>query len=283
MALKRPEVSVGLSPYLAAFAARFQVMLQYRAAALAGFATQCWWGAIKIMIYAAFFGAVTHGHTPITLPQAITYTWLAQAFFILTPWAGDPEVAAKVRSGAVGYDRVRPLDAYGWWYANTAAWLTARAIPRAGLMFALTGLTFPLVGLGAWSWRPPASAEAGALFAISILLVVLLSTSIVMLINLCVAQTLTDRGVNSLMPPLVIVLSGNLLPLPLFPDWARTALFLQPFAGVVDIPVRIYFGGLAGPLAWAGLGLQAFWTLGLIALGRAWMGSVMGRLQVQGG
>ena len=28
-------------PYLAAFRARFQLMLQYRAAALAGFATQC--------------------------------------------------------------------------------------------------------------------------------------------------------------------------------------------------------------------------------------------------
>jgi len=41
-------------PYLAAFRARFQLMLQYRTAALAGFATQCWWGGIKIMVLAAF-------------------------------------------------------------------------------------------------------------------------------------------------------------------------------------------------------------------------------------
>jgi len=273
----------GFGPYLAAFAARFQVMLQYRAAAFAGFVTQCWWGAIKITIYAAFFADAVRWRSPMTLSQAITYTWLAQAFFILTPWAGDPEVAAKVRTGAVGYDRLRPLDAYGWWYTNSAAWMTARAVPRAALMFGLTAVIFPLVGLRAWSWRPPADAEACALFAISVLLAVLLSSSVVMLINLCVASTLTDRGVNNLLPPLVIVLSGNLLPLPLFPDWARTALFLQPFAGVVDIPVRIYFGGLAGPLAWTGLGLQLFWTVILIAAGRFWMGSVMGRLQVQGG
>ena len=44
-------------PYVAAFSARFILMLQYRAAAIAGFATQCWWGAIKIMIYAAFYRA----------------------------------------------------------------------------------------------------------------------------------------------------------------------------------------------------------------------------------
>ena len=270
-----------LGPYLAAFAGRFQLMLQYRAAAVAGFVTQCWWGSIKVMIYAAFFHAA--GRAPITLPQAITYTWLAQAFFILTPWAGDPDVADKVRTGAVSYDRLRPLDAYGWWYANAAAWMTARAIPRAGLMFVLTGLIFPFAGLAAWSWRPPAGIEAGALFAVSLVLLVLLSSSIVMLINLCVAATLTDRGVNNFVPPLVIVFSGNLLPLQLFPDWARTALFLQPFAGVMDIPVRIYFGGLTGAAALAGLGLQLFWTIALIGAGWLWMGRVMGRLQVQGG
>ena len=45
-----------MRPYRAAFAARFQLMLQYRAAALAGFATQCWWGGLKVMIFAAFYG-----------------------------------------------------------------------------------------------------------------------------------------------------------------------------------------------------------------------------------
>ena len=44
-------------PYAAAFTSRFLLMLQYRAAALAGFATQCWWGGIKVMIYSAFFAA----------------------------------------------------------------------------------------------------------------------------------------------------------------------------------------------------------------------------------
>ena len=46
-------------PYLAAFAARFQLTLQYRTAAIAGFGTQCWWGVIKIMVLAAFFAGQT--------------------------------------------------------------------------------------------------------------------------------------------------------------------------------------------------------------------------------
>jgi len=101
-----------LRPYLAAFAVRFQLTLQYRAAALAGFGTQCWWGALKIMVLAAFFAGAARGQ-PMSLDHAITYTWLGQAFLIFLPWNADPEIAEMVRSGAVAYDRLRPIDTWG--------------------------------------------------------------------------------------------------------------------------------------------------------------------------
>ena len=278
-------MSADLRPYAAAFAARFQLMLQYRAAALAGFATQCWWGAIKVMVYAAFFAAspAAAANAPITLSQAITYTWLAQAFLTLSPWSGDPEISQAVRSGGVGYDRLRPLDTYTWWYVRAAAWMTARALPRAGLMLLTAGIALPLLGLEAWSWRPPADAIQAGLFAISMILVVLLSSAFVMLLNITAVATMDERGVNTLVASVLILLSGNLLPLSLFPDWAQTFLFLQPFAGLIDIPFRIYFGGLTGGDAFAGLGLQLFWTLVFLVIGRRWMSAQMQRLQMQGG
>src|SRR3954469_10120024 len=99
-------------PYVAAFSARFLLMLQYRAAALAGFLTQCWWGAIKIMVYAAFYRTSTGTtHPAITLAQVATYTWLNQGLLALMPWGCDPEVALAMRTGVVGYDRLRPVDA----------------------------------------------------------------------------------------------------------------------------------------------------------------------------
>ena len=278
-------MTADLRPYAAAFAARFQLMLQYRAAALAGFATQCWWGGIKVMVYAAFFAAspAAAANAPITLSQAITYTWLAQAFLTLAPWTGDPEISQAVRSGGVGYDRLRPLDTYTWWYVRAAAWMTARALPRAGLMLLTAGIALPLLGLEAWSWRPPADVVQAGLFAISMILVVLLSSAFVMLLNITAVATMDERGVNTLVASVLILLSGNLLPLSLFPDWAQTFLFLQPFAGFIDIPFRIYFGGLTGSDAFAGLGLQAFWTLIFLIIGRAWMSAQMQRLQMQGG
>ena len=270
-------------PYVAAFASRFLQMLQYRMAAYAGFATQCWWGGIKIMVLAAFYGGAVAADAPLSLAQAITYTWLAQGLLALLPWLGDPEVAHAVRSGAIAYDRLRPVDAYTLWFARSAGWIAARVLPRVALMLAFAGAALPLAGLGEWAWQPPAGIGAGGGFLVSALLALLLSTSLVMLLNIAAAAALNERGINALAAPIVIVFSGNLLPLSLLPDAWQTALLLQPLAGVMDIPARIYFGQLGGAQMLAGLGLQFFWFALLVALGHEAMGRTMRRLEVQGG
>lgn len=271
-------------PYLAAFSARFLLMLQYRAAAFAGFLTQCWWGGIKIMVYAAFYRASPAStHPAITLAQVATYTWLNQGLLALMPWGCDPEIALAVRTGVVTYDRLRPVDAYAYWYARAAAFMTSRAAPRAILMALLAGVGMPLLGFRELSWAPPSSAAQAALFALSLVLMVCLSSAFMMLLDIAVVVTLNDRWVSQSLNPLLVVLSGSLVPLALYPDWAQRALFLQPFAGIVDIPFRIYSGNLAGGLALLGLGLQLFWTVVLVTVGRLWMERVMRRLEVQGG
>lgn len=278
-------MTAALRPYLALFATRFQLMLQYRAAALAGFVTQCWFGGVRIMVYAAFYGAsaATAAQAPLSLAQVITYTWLSQGLLALSPWSPDPDVAAGVRSGGVSLDRLRPIDAYALWFVRSAAWMIARAVPRAGLMVLFAAIALPLLGLGDWALKPPPTAQAAALFAISVVLATLLSTAIMMLLNIIVAATLNDRGPQILITPLTIVLSGNLIPLSLYPDSFQTLLLIQPFAGVLDIPARLYVGAFSGSEAWAVLGLQAFWTVALAFFGRVWMEQVMGRLEVQGG
>ena len=136
-------------------------MLQYRAAAFAGFATQCWWGFIKVMVFAAFFHS-SLAHQPLSFAQAVTYTWLGQAFLALLPWSGDPEIAELVRSGNVSYERLRPLDTYFYWYVRAMAFMFARAAPRAAMMFALASLILPLIGFGAWRLRAAGHHRGGA-------------------------------------------------------------------------------------------------------------------------
>ncbi len=44
-----------MSAYLALFSARARVLFQYRSAAIAGAATQLFWGFMRIMIFQAFY------------------------------------------------------------------------------------------------------------------------------------------------------------------------------------------------------------------------------------
>jgi len=274
-------MNTALRPYQAVFRARFSLLMQYRAAALAGFGTQCWWGAIKIMVLAAFFRGA--GATPMTLRQAIDYIWLAQALLTLLPWSVDPDVARMVRSGDVGYDRLRPLDTYGFWYARAVARRTATPLLRAIPMVLTAGLLLPLLGLSEWALSPPAGWNAALLFAVSLVLVVALAAAVSTLMEIITVAALSERGVNMIMGGVVIVFSGNLIPLPLLPDWLQPFLQLQPFAGLLDTPLRIYSGLFSGSDAVIALGRQALWVMVLAAIGRAAMARVMARLQAQGG
>jgi ABC-2 type transport system permease protein len=257
-------------------------MLQYRAAALAGFATQCWFGIIRILIFAAFY-ADGAAKAPMSLQNAVTYTWLGQAFLAFLPWSADPDLAEMVRTGAVAYERLRPVDTYAWWYVRALAWSVARVAPRAGLMVAFASVLLPLVGLGRWGLPPPVTLPAAALFAASALGMVLLSAAITLMINIVLVATLTDRGANLLVAAFVNFFSGMVLPFAFFPDWVRPWLRAQPIAGLVDIPFSIYFGGLSGWSAVGAIALQFGWVAALVVLGRWWLDRAMRRLQVQGG
>lgn len=271
-----------LRPYIAVLASHFQLMLQYRAAAIAGFATQCWWGAIKIMVFAAYFASGA-GPQPMSLANAVTYIWLGQALLVLLPWGGDPEVAEMVRSGAVSYERLRPVDTHTFWFCRALSSMVARVLPRAALMVLTAGVFMPLVGLGKWGLPPPAGLAAGAWFGLSILSTLLLSSAIRVLLTIVVVASLTDRGVNTLATPMINIFSGSIIPIAFYPDWLVPFMRLQPLAGLADTPFRIYFGEVTGLDAAVAIALQLFWAATLVVLGRIWLGRTMQTLQVQGG
>jgi ABC-2 type transport system permease protein len=150
-------------------------------------------------------------------------------------------------------------------------------------MVLAAGIVLPLAGLGDWAWQPPSGVTAALLFVPAFALMTALGAAVLMLANIIVAASLNERGVNAVLGPLVIVFSGSLLPLDFYPDALRPFLHIQPLAGLVDIPFRIYFADLKGAAALQGLALQAGWTLALIGLGRLAMERMMRRLEMQGG
>ena len=271
-----------LRPYVAVLSARFRMLLQYRAAAFAGFSTQLYWGAIKLMILAAFL-ASNHAASPMSIAQIAAYVWLGQALLGLLPWNVDPELQEKMTTGAVAYELLRPLDLYGFWYARTVAMRTATAFLRMIPMVIVAAVVLPLVGLGEWALRPPPSVLSGVAFALSLVAMIALASAVTMLMHIALIWTLSGRGVNTVMTGVVIIGSGLVVPLPFFPQWAQGLLYWQPFRGLADTPFRIYSGHIDPQHAAFEIAVQMAWTVVIVGIGYALMMRARTRVVVQGG
>jgi ABC-2 type transport system permease protein len=263
-----------MSAYRAIISARFRMLLQYRAAALAGLGTQLVFGLIMVMVYGAFY-RMSSRPQPMTYAQVVAYVWLGQAMLGMLPWNMDPDVRQLIRTGNVVYELLRPLDLYAFWYSRALAMRTAPTLLRAVPMLVVAWL---LLGLG----RPSSVGSAIAWLAAT-LGSLLLGCAITVLMSICMLWTISGEGVFYLVATAATVLSGMVLPLPLFPEWAQSALALLPFRGLCDAPFRLYSGNIpAGGVAMV-LVHQLAWAIALVALGRWLLARGLRRLVVQGG
>ena len=263
-----------MTSYWAVLSAQFRSLLQYRAAALAGLGTQVFWGLIRVMIFQAFFRSTT-AEQPMALDDVLTYVWLGQAFLAMMPWNQDNQLRALIRTGNVGYELLRPVDLYGFWYCRSLAFRTAPTLLRA----------FPLIAFAAvfMGMNPPDSWGAAGSFMASMIGALLLSSAITTLFSITMMWTISGDGVFALAPGIVGLLSGMLVPIPLFPDWAQTALNVLPFRGLVDTPYRFYLGHIpVGDLPLL-LAHQVVWGAAIVLFGRWLLSRGLRRLVVQGG
>jgi ABC-2 type transport system permease protein len=267
--------------YWAVVSARYRMLLQYRVAAFAGFMTQLFWGAVRLMIFGAFF-AVSTVEQPLSLGDIVAYVWLGQALLGLLPWNVDQEIAEKIQTGDVAYELLRPLDLYAFWYFRTLAFRCAGTTLRLIPMVVFAMLLLPAVGLDAWALAPPAPGQ-GWLFALSMTITVLLATAITMLTHISLVWTISGEGFNRLMPGLSAILSGMIVPLPLYPEWLQPLLNWQPFRGLCDVPYRIYTGNIAAADAMPEIAQQLMWVVLIVGFGYWLLNVGTRRVVVQGG
>jgi ABC-2 type transport system permease protein len=259
---------------VAILSARFRVLLQYRAAAAAGVGTQLFWGLVRVMIFQAFY-ASTIAPQPMSIGEVVTYIWLGQALLGMLPWGVDRDVQAIVRSGVVAYEIARPVDLYSFWFARSVALRSAptilRALPQFVIATAFLGMS------------PPASWSAASAWLVATVGALILSAAITTLITVSLLWTISGEGPAVILIASVTLLSGMVVPLPLFPDWAQTMLSVLPFRGLMDAPFRLYLGHIPASGVLGILAHQAIWIGVFVIAGRALLARGMRRVVIQGG
>jgi len=263
-----------MKAYLSAFRMRWKMEVQYRGAVVGGVACQVLFGLILVALYRALYRG-----RPQSMPLSAitTYVWLQQAFFRML-LSSDPELMDKIRTGGIAYDLCRPLQLYGYYYVRIMAQKMVGSLLRAIPMLAFAALLPE-----GWGISLPASWPALAVSVCGVALGLLCVSALENISMGFTMRTLDFRGVMALMNLVMTTLSGNILPLTLFPDAWQKVITLLPYAQLLDTPIRLYTGEYALARAPGALAVQAAWTVLLILMGMLLWQRNQRRLIVQGG
>lgn len=267
-----------MNVYASVFRLRLASRLQYRVAALAGIATQFFWGFMLIMVFLAFRASDPLA-SPMDPGQLASYIWLQQAFltFVML-WYRDTELFELIVSGNIAYELARPWGLYPYWYAK----LLAQRVSAAALR------CLPILAV-AWflpdPYRllPPAGLSASLLFVPALLLGLLVQVSISMFIYILTCVTMSPYATMIFVATTGEFCAGMIIPLPFMPEPLRNALYLLPFRFVSDFPFRLYSGHIAIGEAAVGIAMQLGWLALLVTTGNLAMRSVLKRVSIQGG
>jgi len=264
--------------YLSLIKMRFINGLQYRAAALAGIATQFGFGFMFISMYLAFY-RTNPAAFPMEISQVVSYIWIQQAFLALfVVWFLEADIIDAIIKGEIAYDLARPVDLYGKWFCQCTARRMSSAVLRC----------FPILIVGFLLPHPyklllPPDIMQLLFFVVSSALALVVVMAFSMLIYISTFYTMSPRGVMIIGAVLADFMGGHIVPLPFFPDGFRQIAQVLPFAAMQNMPLRIYSGNISGADALYGILFQLSWFVVLIIIGKLWMGSTLKKVVVQGG
>lgn len=264
--------------YYLFFKLRFASGIQYRMAAVTALTTQMIWGLMECLAYKAIAESAG-GRLPMDYSAVVSYIWLKEAFLVLfNTWAADNDIFSLILNGDIAYELCRPLSVYSMWFSRTVGGRISEAALRCVPVLACAFLMpYPYkIGL-------PVSPGAFLLFLLTTILGLGVTTAFCMLVYILCFFTISPQGWRMVLTGAVDFLSGNIIPLPFFPEKYLKMAQLLPFAYMQNVPFRIYCGDLAAadiPPAIAG---QVFWFAALTLAGLLVWKKAEKRVVVQGG
>lgn len=264
--------------YVSFFLLRFNMGLQYRVAAVSGVITQILWGLIECLTFRAFQQADPAAY-PMTFSATVSYVWLREAFFsAFSTWQTDGEIFDSIMNGGIAYEMCRPVSVYNMWFAKTTA----------GRLSVATLRSVPLLTVAFLMPQPfritlPESPRHFILFLVTLFLGLGVTVAFCMFTYILAFFTISPQGLRMMFTSMVEFLSGAIIPLPFMPTGVRRFLELLPFAGMFNVPLRIYSGDLSETEMLRGIGLQCFWFVTLLLLGKVLCRAAERKTVVQGG
>ena len=267
-----------MKSYISYFKLKFKIGLQYRAAALAGIATQAFFGFVYVFIYTAFYESGS-SKLPMEYDKLISYLWFCQAFFaIVNLWYKDHEIINLIKTGNVAYELCRPQDIYFMWVSKIMGERLSATLLRC----------FPIIILSLLLPSPynlnlSITFLRLVIFLGSFILSIFLMSFLTVLYHVLCLFTVDDKGIVNIFMVVADILSGLVIPIPFFPVFMRKITNILPFRYISDFPFRLYVGDITIKEGYIGIIVQIVWIVILLILGRILIKKALKNVVVQGG
>lgn len=267
-----------MKSYITYFKLKFKTGLQYRAAALAGIATQIFFGIVYVAIYVAFYESGAD-NLPMELKELVSYVWLGQSFFVLIYlWYKDKEIIKLIKTGNIAYELCRPQDLYFMW----ASKILGERLSHVALRFSPV-IIFALILPSPFNLDLTITLPRLLLFILVMILSIILMTVLILLYHVICLFTLDEKGIVNIFMIISDVLSGLVVPVPFFPDYLKNISNILPFRYITDFPFRLYVGDIGYNEAFIGIIIQIIWIVILVILGRLITIKALKNTVIQGG
>ncbi|KXP07677.1 ABC-2 family transporter protein [Tsukamurella tyrosinosolvens] len=272
----RAAPSAVLRPYVRLTVAGFRQQSTYLGAAAAGVFTNAVFGFVKMAILLATLagaGGVAGGYTPELM---VSYIFLSQGMLTaIGAFGGDGALAERIRTGDIAVDFLRPVNVQ---FATLATVL-------GGAVYSLIPRALPLVAIGAatsmmaWAGEPAAYPLA----ALSVLLSIVLAQALLYCVQVLGFWVVDTRGIQMFYMVAGTFLMGMFVPVGLFPGWLARIAECTPFGWTLMPPCDILSGRIDAAAGLTAVGIQAGWTVAVLAAGALLTAAGRRRLEVQGG
>lgn len=256
--------------------AGFRRYSRYRAALVASMFTNTVFGLIRASLLLAAIHVVDGPVGGYTAAQAATYVWLGQALLgPLDVWGASVEIGARVKSGDIAVDFLRPVSVLGASLAQTYGRATFDLLPRS--------VPPLLVGALVTGLYVPHAVLPYLLCAASVVLATALCHCYYLAVGLSALWSTENRGFLVIASAVQQILCGFIVPVSWFPGWLRTIAEAGPFPSMFQVPVDLLTERVTGAAALRTLALQGFWTVVMVLTVLAILSAGRRKVVIQGG
>ncbi len=243
---------------------RFEVFTSVGSLVLRIYLLRCLWTAL----YA-------QNAAPLNLPlhAMITYATVALLMSLVLEIDGTRLIREKLREGTIATDLMKPISLPFYFFSDGAG---------RTLLYGVLVVPTLLCALLLVHIDVPAPRALGV-FALSFLIAYCVNFLLNFCMNAIAFWTLETFALQLIVRWVSDLLSGQIIPLTLFPGVVGRLLFALPFAAIYSTPLLIYVG-IVSPRQWGtALAVQLLWLAAFSLLAGAIWRAASRRIVVQGG